>query len=94
MPLPADLAPSPHAVGKELDGETVLLNLETGLYFGLNDVGSLVWRLLGQGGQTPRSLSEAVCAEYAADQTEVARDVEALLQDLQENGLLAEQAAP
>ena len=31
---------------QELDGEGVLLNLKTGVYFGLDSVGARVWQLL------------------------------------------------
>lgn len=31
------------------DGEAVLLDLETGGYFGLNRVGSVVWKQMGDG---------------------------------------------
>lgn len=33
-------------VFRELDGETVILNLETGIYFGLDDIGTRMWTLL------------------------------------------------
>jgi hypothetical protein len=33
-------------VFRELEGEAVLLNLETGVYFGLNEVGTRIWSLL------------------------------------------------
>ena len=38
----------------ELGGEAVLLDLTTGVYYGLDPVGTRVWRLL----QQPRSLAE------------------------------------
>ena len=33
-------------IARELDGETVILNLSSGTYFGLNAVGTRVWQLL------------------------------------------------
>ena len=33
-------------VSRELDGETVLLNLETGIYFGLDAVATDMWRAM------------------------------------------------
>ena len=35
-------------VSAELDGEAVLLNVETGIYFGLNDLGTEIWKQLEQ----------------------------------------------
>ena len=31
---------------RELDGEAVILNLDTGIYFGLDAVGTRIWRLI------------------------------------------------
>jgi hypothetical protein len=38
---------SPDVVHRELDGEAVLLNLRTGMYFGLDEVGTRIWSCLG-----------------------------------------------
>ena len=50
-----DVAPTdqfvvhPSVICRELSGETVLLNLESGVYYGLDAVGTRVWQLLMQG---------------------------------------------
>ncbi|GAC1315201.1 MAG: PqqD family protein [Chloroflexota bacterium] len=36
-------------VSADLDGETVLLNVETGVYFGLDPVGTEIWKVLEKG---------------------------------------------
>ncbi len=44
---------------RDLGGEAVLLQLETGRYFGLDDVGTRMWQLLADNGEleaTYRSL--------------------------------------
>ena len=61
---------------RELDDEAVLLNLKTGIYFGLNPVATRVWQLLVAEGSLAQVL-EVMLAEY-----EVGRDV--LEQDLLE----------
>jgi hypothetical protein len=33
----------------EIDGETLIINVETGYYFSLDGVGSLIWSLLAAG---------------------------------------------
>ena len=35
-----------HVLDQELDGEIVLLDLKSGVYYGLNEVGSRMWTLL------------------------------------------------
>ena len=36
-----------HVISRQLDGETVMLNLKTGMYFGLDSVATRVWTLIG-----------------------------------------------
>jgi len=71
----------------ELDGEAVLLNLNTGAYFGLNHVGAKLVNLL----QTDHSVATAVekiSIEYGVS-TEIAKnDIDALIKDMSSQGLL------
>ncbi len=78
----------PDVVDAEVDDERVLLHCTTGVYYGLNPVGSYLWPLLA----TPTSVDEL--AQRVADHFDVAADicrpdVEAFLAHLSENGLLA-----
>jgi len=43
--LESTVQPAPDVVFRELDGDAVLLNLESGIYFGLNSVGTRIWQL-------------------------------------------------
>jgi hypothetical protein len=83
----ARLMPNPSVVFRELDGETVLLNLDSGVYFGLDAVGTRVWALLLEHGATA-----PVCAqmerEYEVTRDELERDVQRLVRELCEKGLL------
>lgn len=47
----------------DLDGEAVILDLSSGVYFGLNAVGARVWELL-QGGRDLRSVRDALLEEF------------------------------
>src|SRR6478672_4662746 len=38
-------------LAREIDGETVLLNLDTGIYFGLDAVGTDMWRAIQANGR-------------------------------------------
>jgi hypothetical protein len=80
---------SPDVIFRELDGESVVLDLSSGRYFGLNAVGTRVWLLIQQG-QPVDGLIQAVTAEYDADVDAVERDVLALLEDLKKRGLVVE----
>jgi hypothetical protein len=71
----------------EIDGEAVLLNVDSGIYFGLDGVGTDIWNLLTQGATE----DEIVCRlveEYDAEAAQVRLDVAALLAALRDNGLV------
>jgi hypothetical protein len=89
MQRDAVLRPSPDVVFRELDAESVVLDLSSGRYFGLNAVGTRVWQLIGEGQAVDR-LIKTVAGEYDADETTIARDVLALLEDLKTRGLIVE----
>jgi len=84
--LDSVVAASDDAVFRELDGESVLLNLETGMYFGLDAVGTRVWQLAGDGGSL-RGIRERLVEEYDADPSMIERDLLALADTLVIKGL-------
>ncbi|HET7221134.1 MAG TPA: PqqD family protein [Vicinamibacterales bacterium] len=78
---------SPDVVFRNLDGEAVLLDLGSGTYFGLNEVGTRIWQMIESGHDTP-AIVDAIAAEYAADPATIAVDVARLLDELQSRRLL------
>lgn len=74
----------PDVVWRDVDGEVVLLNVVTGQYFGLDDVGSAVWAFLvqdgqdGQAGATLAELTERVLAAFDVDAPTATADLAAL----------------
>ena len=82
---------SPDVVFRNLDGEAVILDLATGTYFGLNEVGTRVWQLVDEGRDLPQ-IVEIVTTEYEADRETIARDVRKLLDDLRARRLLVADA--
>lgn len=86
IPLDSTVAASDDAVFREMDGESVLLNLETGMYFGLDEVGTRVWRLAADNGSL-RAIRERLVEEYDADAATIERDLLALADALVSKGL-------
>ena len=77
---------------QEVGGETVLLDLDSERYFGLDAVGTRVWALINEGmalGEVINTLLE----EYEVDRVTLESDVEALLESLREAGLITPGAA-
>jgi coenzyme PQQ synthesis protein D (PqqD) len=74
-------------VSRELDGETVLLNLETGMYFGLDAVGTDMWRAIREAATLGEALT-AVRGQYDVDETTIRTDFLQLADELLAKGLL------
>ena len=78
-------------VFRDLAGESVLLNLSTGTYFGLDVVGTRLWHLIAEHGSTTLVI-EALLVEYDVDELRLQKDVEALIDQLLAKGLLTTDA--
>lgn len=79
--------PARDVVFRELGGEMVLLNLKSGVYYGLNESGAQMWTLLAELGDPARVVA-ALEREYAASRGQLQRDLDALVAALTEKGLL------
>jgi len=84
--LDATVAPSDDAVFRELEGESVLLNLETGMYYGLDVVGTRAWQLAAADGSL-RSVRDRLAEEYDAAPDVIERDLLSLADALVGKGL-------
>jgi hypothetical protein len=81
------VAVTPGVLASELGAEVVMLNLEDGVYYGLDGAGSEIWKLL----QRPITVDEivrAIVAVYDVDVERCRRDVRGLLGTLVERGLV------
>ena len=79
---------SPNQVHCEVASEAVLLSLETGEYFGLNEVAASVWRLI-QTPQTVIEIRDALLDEYEGiDPVTCLEQVVALLDEMLTLGLI------
>ena len=74
-------------VFRDLGGEAVILSLETSTYFGLNEIGTRIWHLIGEHGSTEHVVA-ALLNEYEVDETQLRQDVDRLVQQLHEKGLV------
>ena len=77
----------------EFGDEVVILSLHDGVYYGLDEVGASIWRLLRE----PVSI-QAICDEivgaYEVERSRCERDVRALLNDLVAKHLVRTQDGP
>ena len=71
----------PDVAFQDLRGEAVIVDLASGNYFGLNEVGPRVWQLVDEGHEESK-IVDILTSEYEADRATIARDVARLLDDL------------
>ena len=81
-------APAQNVVSQISDGTTVLLQLESGTYFSLDNVGTLIWALC-DGRRSVHEIASSVCDEYDIDLSTAADDVDALLAQLEHKHLVS-----
>jgi Coenzyme PQQ synthesis protein D (PqqD) len=81
------LKQSEDVLHQELSGETVLLNLKTEHYFGLDPVGTRIWQLLGETSNA-EDVVKTLLDEYEVEEAQLRADVERLLGELASAGLV------
>jgi hypothetical protein len=74
---------------QQVEGQAVLLDIASGEYFSLNEVGGRVWELC-DGTRTVAEVVDAICTEYDVPPTTAMSDAGALLESLAGAGLVIE----
>jgi hypothetical protein len=77
---------NPDVLFQELQGEAVLLNLKSGVYLGLDTVGTRIWNLLQQHTRLEDVLN-AVLDEYEVGQAQCSQDLLRLVSEMEQQGL-------
>ena len=81
------VSPISDQVSSELNDDIVILNLSSGTYYGLNEVGARVWQLI----QQPRCVGEIhslLLDEYDVTPDACHQELLKLLQELKKAGLI------
>lgn len=78
---------NPSTLHRQLQGEGVLLQLDTGEYFGLDDVGERFWSLLVECGDL-EVVETRLLEEFDVDRATLSRDLETLVDDLVQRQLV------
>jgi len=79
---------SQEVMSQEVSGETVLLDLQSESYFGLDEVGTRIWQLLQEKGDL-QSVFDTILQEYDVESEQLKADLDELLAKLTESGLLS-----
>lgn len=75
-------------ISTEMDGDTVMMSIERGEYFGLGGVGSRAWELLAQP-TCVDAMAQTICNEFEVDLPTATADMQKFVQDLLNHGLVA-----
>ena len=87
IPLPNRATPANHVLFRQLDNEAILLDLETGQYYGLNEVGCQLWQQLATNPDPHQALT-TILANYNVAQDQLTQDIAQWLAELNAAGLL------
>ena len=71
----------------EIGDEAVILDLNSGAYYGLNDVGVDLWRWLQQP-QSKENLLNLVLNEYEVSSEQASKDIQHIIEDMVNSGLI------
>lgn len=75
-------------MARQVGEETVILDLASGTYFGLDPVGARIWQLLTEG-KTLAEACAAIIEEYEVTREKIEGDVLSLAEDLQAKQLIS-----
>lgn len=78
---------SEEVLAQEVSGETVLLDITSEQYFGLNDVGTRIWQLIG-GGLNRKEILDVMLREFDVDQSQLEGDLDEIISRLLDAGLV------
>lgn len=78
---------SPRVIHETLDGETVIVNLESGAYYSLDQCGQAAWLALSGGATLPETVAH-LRASFLGDAGEILASTRRLLAEFVDEGLL------
>ena len=75
-------------MARQVGEETVILDLASGTYFGLDPVGARIWQLMTEG-KTLAEVCATMLAEYEVTREDIERDVLRLTEELRAKQLIS-----
>lgn len=71
----------------EVDGETIMMNIDNNAYYTTKEIGNRIWELLDSL-NTPKAICEQLMQEYEVSQEQCQNDVLQFLEQLIEHGIV------
>ena len=85
--LDSVLVVPPQVMSRLVGDETILMDLSSGIYFGLDGVGKRIWETISDG-QNLVEVAAVISSEYEVDEDRAQADVIEFVSELVERGLL------
>lgn len=79
---------NPHVISETIQGEVIVIHLETGTYYSLRQAGAEIWNSVDRGAGS-EEIVDALAARYEGSRDEMEAAVSRLLEELAAEGLLA-----
>ena len=92
IPLSSTFTVSQEVLSQEVSGETVLLDMQSESYFGLDTVGTRIWQLLQENNQL-QQVFDTMLEEYDVDEKQLEQDLNELLSKLIDEELITIESA-
>ena len=89
MTMQAILVRKAEIMAADMNGSTVMMDIETGMYYNLGEVGGAIWEILEQ----PISIDaliDKLMKEYDVSREQCEKDTLPFLQQLMDSGLVSE----
>ena len=85
--LPEKVIISENILFQEIGGECVLLNMDSEQYFGLDNVGAMLWQKLTENNNPAMAIPHILSA-YDIDEQTLIRDLANLIQEMEKEKLI------
>jgi hypothetical protein len=79
---------SPHVVSRAVGDETVILDLESGTYFGIDPIGARMWQMM-EAGKTLAEICDVIIDEYDVSREILEQDATCLASELAAKRLIS-----
>jgi hypothetical protein len=87
LTMSSHLVRVPDLLSADMDGDLVMMSVESGEYYGVGGVGPRIWELLEQP-ITVDAIVAVICAEFEVEETRCREDVLTFARQLVETGLV------
>lgn len=89
----AQFRPVEHAAGKVMDGELVVINFHSGLYYSSVGIGTAIWQLM-EAGQSLGAIAATIARDTGASAGMVETDVTGFIEQLLSAGVIEAASGP